>query len=784
MTNVNTLVTYSRGKNKFDNCPDQRSCNSFNDFERAVTSDLSPEKGLAFVCSPLQSGPHYEKPEKYPGEATWRLRNYALPRQFLAFDFDGFSDPEVFPLLFENLQQYRGFGYTTASYTDDEPRARAILFSTRPVSREEGIVVCRSIQQQITNQLGQGAVIFDESVYRGEQPIYTPVTTSKIFHFGGAAVDVDAHLQPTPTVRATIRDTGLASAISGSIGRYVMPERIEEGDRNTAVLAHVGHLRGRGVPEDLIVEQAKDFNTARCIRPLSDDEVISIASRYEEKLNLSAVDPVPDGWPEPEGLKSTLPTVMPFEPRLLPKVFRDWVGDIAERMQCPIEFLAVGAMVAAGAAVGNRVGAQPKQRDTGWVEVPNLWGAIVGRPGLMKSPALAQVLSPLRKLEAAALSSFTTTQAQHEIDKIKHVADMKTIEKQIKSGAAILPNQLPVVPVEPQPQRYLVNDSTYQKLGAVLSGNPHGLLVFQDELSGLLTRLDTSGQEPARAFYLEAWNGQQDYTFDRLERGTVRIPRLCFSLLGGLQPSKLREYLRSAVYGGKGDDGLAQRLQMLVYPDIAPKWVQVDRLPDVAAATAADAVFNRLATLDPIALGARQIYPDSIPVFNFAEDTQALFNTWWSELENSLRNNDHHPALESHISKYRKLVPALALLNHLIAGSQGDIGIDSLRRAIGWQKLLLAHATRAYAAVSSATMDSAKALSRHIQRGALRDGFTVRDVYRNNWSLLSTAKEAAEAVEILVDMGWLSAVPDQRVNGTNGRPTVRYSINPRLQAAA
>ena len=149
MTNVNTLVTYSRGKNKFDNCPDQRSCNSFNDFERAVTSDLSPEKGLAFVCSPLQSGPHYEKPEKYPGEATWRLRNYALPRQFLAFDFDGFSDPEVFPLLFEDLQQYRGFGYTTASYTDDEPRARAILFSTRPVSREEGIVVCRSIQQQI-----------------------------------------------------------------------------------------------------------------------------------------------------------------------------------------------------------------------------------------------------------------------------------------------------------------------------------------------------------------------------------------------------------------------------------------------------------------------------------------------------------------------------------------------------------------------------------------------------------------------------------------------------------
>ena len=70
------------------------------------------------------------------------------------------------------------------------------------------------------------------------------------------------------------------------------------------------------------------------------------------------------------------------------------------------------------------------------------------------------------------------------------------------------------------------------------------------------------------------------------------------------------------------------------HPDIAPKWAQVDRLPDVAAATAADAVFQRLATLDPIALGARQHYTDSIPVFGFAEDAQVLFNTWWEELEN------------------------------------------------------------------------------------------------------------------------------------------------------
>ena len=800
-------IIFSRGKDRFDNKPEQRSCNSFDDFEQAVISDLSPEKGLAFICSPIQSGVHYDKPKKYPGVNTWRLKDNALPRQFIAFDFDGFSSPETFDAVRVFMQRYRGFCYTTASHTEEKPRARVILLASRPMSRDECENVSETLEIEIELSVGPGGIKFDTSVYRGEQPIYTPVVGARTFsfhgkavevdtllnisrrrqtaiQFGSSAVDVNGLLRTVPPKENPARGAELLAAMSGDIGGYDLPDRVGEGDRNSGILAHVGHLRGRGVPEDLIPGMALDFNRSRCRPPLGDDEVRDIVSRYEEKSSSPMVILDPNGWPEPEELKSTLPAVMPFDLRFLPKVFRDWVDDIADRMQCPVEFLAVGALVAAGSVVGNRVGVQPKKRDTGWVEVPNLCGAIVGRPGVMKSPALAQVLLPLRQLETAALNAFTATQAQYELDKMKYVADKKIIEGKLKKGATVLPGQLPVQPTEPQPQRYLVNDSTYQKLGAVLSGNPHGLLVFQDELSGLLARLDSNGQESARHFYLQAWDGQQDYTFDRVERGTVRIPKLCFSLLGGLQPSKLRQYLRSAVYGGKGDDGLAQRLQMLVYPDIPTNWTQVDRLPDMTAATAAEAVFPRLATLDPIALGARQHHPDSIPVLGFANDAQVLFDAWWADLENNLRNEEHHPALESHISKYRKLVPALALLNHLIEGGKGRIDIDSLRRAICWQKLLLAHATRAYAAVTSATMDSAQALSRQIRRGALNEGFTVRNVYRNNWSLLGTAKEAAEAVEVLVDLGWLRAEQDKRVNGSDGRPTVRYYINPRLRAAA
>ena len=162
MTNVNTAIHYSRGKDKFDNCPDQRTCNSFDEFETAVISDLSQRKGMAFICAPLQIGIHYQDPKKHPGEANWRLKNYALPRQFLAFDFDGFSSPDVFPALIDYLKRYRGFGYTTASHKDEAPRARAILLPSRPVSRDECIITCKSMEAQIASHLEVGAVVFDE----------------------------------------------------------------------------------------------------------------------------------------------------------------------------------------------------------------------------------------------------------------------------------------------------------------------------------------------------------------------------------------------------------------------------------------------------------------------------------------------------------------------------------------------------------------------------------------------------------------------------------------------
>jgi hypothetical protein len=88
--------------------------------------------------------------------------------------------------------------------------------------------------------------------------------------------------------------------------------------------------------------------------------------------------------------------------------------------------------------------------------------------------------------------------------------------------------------------------------------------------------MDRPGHENDRAFYCEAWNGTGAYTYDRIGRGTLHIRAACVSVLGGIQPGPLERYLRE-VFGGRGDDGLIQRFQLAVWPDVAGRWRNVDR---------------------------------------------------------------------------------------------------------------------------------------------------------------------------------------------------------------
>jgi len=493
-----------------------------------------------------------------------------------------------------------------------------------------------------------------------------------------------------------------------------------------------------------------------------------------------------DTWPEPTPLPNALPPVDSFDAELLPVALRGWVMDIAHRMQCPADFPAVAALVALSSLIGARAVIQPKARDD-WQVVPNLWGAIVGRPGVKKSLALGEALKPLNRLQADEFELWKAAHAAWELDCKVAAMQGDGNEKKAKGLAAKDPAAArallePVdTPAEPTARRFIVNDATVEKLGELMQQNPWGTLSYRDELYGLLTGLDKQGQEGSRAFYLQSYDGNQGYTFDRIMRGTVHIPRVCLAMIGGIQPGRIQEYVRGAVSGGSADDGLLQRFGLAVWPDVDGDFIHVDQWPDTPAKQTAWAVFERLAALQPAS--------DAEPViWRFDDAAQALFVEWLVPFETEIRGDDLHPAMVSHLSKYRKLIPALALVFALIdtPDSGGVIHITELARALDWGDYLRSHAKRLYAAAVIPETTDAVTLLAKIKAGKLvdRDGvilesFTPRLVALKHWAGLTTPDAVRKAADVLADYDWLRRDVVQG-GATGGRPSDRYAINPAL----
>jgi len=329
----------------------------------------------------------------------------------------------------------------------------------------------------------------------------------------------------------------------------------------------------------------------------------------------------------------------------------------------------------------------------------------------------------------------------------------------------------------PTRRRYIVNDTTVEKCGVILAENPNGVLLFLDELISLLRSMEREGHEADRGFYLTAWAGDSRYTYDRIGRGTLDIEAAIVSIVGSIQPGVIADYLRGAVHGGSGDDGLMQRFQLTVWPDPPATWRNVDRYPDAEAKNAAHAALQHLADLTPLMVEAeRDNYDrDALPFLRFDPAAQAIFDAWRAELETRLRSGTDHPAVESHLAKYRSLIPSLALILHVLDGGIGPVSSAAAEKAIGWGKYLESHARRLYAGITEAPAVAARLLAGRIEAGNVPNPFAARDVYRCGWAGLDKDRTEA-AIDVLLSLHWL----EERIEPTAGKSRTRYAINPKI----
>ena len=401
-----------------------------------------------------------------------------------------------------------------------------------------------------------------------------------------------------------------------------------------------------------------------------------------------------------------------------------------------------------------------------WIVVPNLWGAVIGRPSLLKSPAIAEVMKPLERLILESMGEHKIQQSHFEKQNMIIDAQKAALKEKLKKAAKKDNSNLKemvnsynesVMLSEPILKRYKTEDSTVEMLGQILLQNQQGILVHRDELTGWLKSLDRYGREGDRSFYLESWNGTGSFTVDRIGRGSLHIPALCLSILGGIQPGPIGSYVYQATAGGTGDDGLLQRFQMTVWPDAPKNWKNIDRFPDNQAKTQAYEIFK---LLDQLVVDEHRLEECEIPALRFSQEAQEIFNAWRTDLELRLRKGELLPALESHLAKYRSLMPSIALIFYAVdtlskGQSLTSVSQEAATQAVAWCSYLESHAYRLYSSAKDPAMEAARALLDRIKKGDIQDGFALRDIYRKQWSQLSSSELVHQGAKILIDFGWL-----------------------------
>jgi len=480
-----------------------------------------------------------------------------------------------------------------------------------------------------------------------------------------------------------------------------------------------------------------------------------------------------------------LPPVPAFPLDLLPDALVDYVGDASERARFRPDFAAVAAMTALGSVIGRKIGIRLKRRDD-WTEYANLWGALVGPPSALKSPAMRAAMTAFKKLQVSAdLEHADATkiyEAAMAAAKVRHDAKKKRAVKVLADDLdAVIDLGDDGAGKAPVARCYWTSNVNEASLGVLLAENPNGLLIERDEISSLLVRLEDESAADLRGMMLSGWSGQEGYRFDRIMRGTTTLPKFALSVMGGIQPGPLARYVRSA-FSGERADGLLQRFQLIVWPDPEP-FAYVDRYPSKEAREAANALFEQADTFDPVAMGQSDSFGNDPPFVRLSDPAQGLFVEWYSDFMRQRRSAEATAAesgpIGAHFGKYPGLVGKLALTLHVADDpGQGEVSERTLLKALAWLNYLAPHAHRVYHAAQFPETGAAELLLARVRRGDLPASFKAWEISRKAWHGLSDREAVKKACRLLFEFGWLIEIAQGNAP-TVGRPADPvYAVSP------
>ncbi len=220
------------------------------------------------------------------------------------------------------------------------------------------------------------------------------------------------------------------------------------------------------------------------------------------------------------------------------------VNAVVNTFQCSRDMVIAGMFATVGTAIGKRFVID----DGKYQNYPCLWVCNVAPSGSNKSQPMRFLLKPLKDRDASNYKEYLK-----ELGNWRTAGDDKTEKPKFK--------------------QILISDSTPEARSQVLANNPNGILLYRDELKGMIDDFGRYSRSGELSQLLSIFDSD-NIVINRKSDDTLLIERPFMSILGSIQPSVLLETFGSDLMMA---NGFIQRW-LFTYPGQVPPAMYSDSI--------------------------------------------------------------------------------------------------------------------------------------------------------------------------------------------------------------
>jgi hypothetical protein len=394
--------------------------------------------------------------------------------------------------------------------------------------------------------------------------------------------------------------------------------------------------------------------------------------------------------------------VFPAEPRAICEA-------LESGLNFPREFTALSMLVAAALAIGNTHVVRVKNN---WNEPPILYGAIVGRPGTVKSHVLTLIFRYFERQDS---------KWYHEYCKAREEAEEKA--RQNKLTARNNKNAAPPAdPEKPVRNAWMLGDATPEALNVGHRDNPRSMVLLADELAAWFKNFNRYNSGSEGETWLSIFSGKA-IRVDRKNSEPIFINRPFICVIGTIQPAVLTELAKD----GRGSNGFLERM-LFAYPAdlrILP-WNDHELDPNVTDRW--EVILDRLASLGLDRDEFGNIKPREV---SFSTEAYQTLRTWQAECAQRLNDDDNDIAagIQSKMQIYAiRLSLVLEALEWACGYSQFlEISLKSVNGALALVEYFRSTTERVYSIINRSDTPEDNADARRQLYDALPPAFTTAE---------------------------------------------------------